>query len=156
MSDYNVTLFSMIFIIVFLCFLLFMMFQVGSCDDTKFSIKTTLLIFPIIFLIVFSIMNPKLEFYKIKEMSITEIENYNSNKLEKYRKFLIKEENYKAKEKYVIKQKIDKYIKDNNLQINETIYREALENNSLILENKVINFKATVKEILLVPIEKIK
>ena len=156
MSDYNKLLFLSILFIVLFCFLIFVMFQMISKDDTKFSIKITLLITPIIFMLVFWGSKTKLEFYKIKEMSITEIQNYDSNKLEKYREYLIEDENYKAKEKYVIKQKIDKYIKDNNLQINETIYREALENNSLILENKVINFEATVKEILLVSIEKIK
>lgn len=156
MSDYNKLLFLSILVIVLFCFLVFVMFQMISKDDTKFSIKITLLITPIIFMLVFWGNKTKLEFYKIKEMSITEIQNYDSNKLEKYREYLIEDKNYNAKEKYAIKQKIDKYIKDNNLQINETIYREALENNSLILENKVINFEATVKEILLVPIEKIK
>lgn len=156
MSDYNKLLFCLILVIVIFCFLCFLMFQMISKDDTKFSIKTTLLITPIIFMIVFFASKTQLEFYKIKEMPITEIQNYDSNKLEKYREYLIEDKNYKAKEKYIIKQKIDKYIKDNNLQINETIYREALDSNSLILENKVINFKATVKEVLLTPIEEIK
>ena len=93
---------------------------------------------------------------KIDKLNIEDIERLDVNELEKYKYEIRYVYLFNKRKKTIIKRKIDKYIKDNNLQINETIYREALENNSLILENKVINFEATVKEILLVPIEKIK
>ena len=64
--------------------------------------------------------------------------------------------NQRKEEKNVIKRKIDNYLKENNIELSTDEYSLALENRSISLNDKVINFKASVKEVLTIPVEDIK
>lgn len=63
---------------------------------------------------------------------------------------------YEEREKIVIKRKIDNYLKENNIELSTNEYSSALKEHSISLKDKVVNFKASVKEVLTIPIDDIK
>lgn len=92
----------------------------------------------------------------LETASITEIEKMDDNYLEENKDAIKSFKKYEEREKIVIKRKIDNYLKENNIELSNDEYLLALKNHSISLEDKVVNFKASVKEILSIPIEDIK
>ena len=87
---------------------------------------------------------------------ITEIEKMDDNYLEENKDVIKSFKKYEEREKIVIKRKIDNYLKENNIELSTDEYSLALKNHSISLKDKVINFKASIKEVLTIPVEDIK
>lgn len=92
----------------------------------------------------------------LETASITEIEKMDDNYLEENKDAIKSFKKYEEREKIVIKRKIDNYLKANNIELSTDEYSLALKNHSISLKDKVINFKASVKEVLTIPVEDIK
>lgn len=136
---------------VFIVFAIYNFFEEGGDPNILLMI-----IFAII--IAFAIY----QFIRIDNLSyletapITEIEKMDDNYLEENKDAIQCFKKYEEREKIVIKRKIDNYLKENNIELSTDEYSLALKNRSISLNDKVINFKASVKEVLTIPIEDIK
>lgn len=143
----------LLFIILsaFIVFLIYEFFEEGS-DPV------------ILFMIIFAIIIASFIYYIIKidkvsyleTASITEIEKMDDNYLEENKDAIKCFKKYEEREKIVIKRKIDAYLKENNIELSTDEYSLALKNNSISLKDKIVNFKASVKEVLSIPVEDIK
>lgn len=67
----------------------------------------------------------------------------------KYEKQIKKlDRNYTKKEKIVLKNKIDNFLKENNISLSEKEYEDALNTKTLIYNNEVVNFNVNIKDVL--------
>ena len=92
----------------------------------------------------------------LETASIIEIEKMDDNYLEENKDAIKSFKKYEEREKIVIKRKIDNYLKENNIELSNDEYLLALQNHIISLKDKVVNFKASVKEVLSIPIEDVK
>lgn len=143
----------MLFIIVlaFIIFAIFVFFEEGG---------DPVILFMIVFAIIIAFF--MWQIIRIDNLSyletapITEIEKMDDNYLEENKDAIKSFKKYEEREKIVIKRKIDNYLKEENIELSTDEYSLALENRSISLKDKVINFKASVKEVLTIPVEDIK
>lgn len=138
-------------VLVFIVFLIYVFFEEGG---------DPIILFMIIFAIIIAFFMWQIiridNLSYLETASITEIEKMDDNYLEENKDAIKSFDKYKEREKIVIKRKIDDYLKENNIELSTDEYSLALENHSISLKDKVVNFKASVKEVLTIPIEDIK
>ena len=142
----------LLFIILsaFIVFLIYVFFQEGG---------DPIILFMIVFVIVITFFIWQIiridNLSYLEKASITEIEKMDDNYLEENKDAIKSFKKYEEREKIVIKRKIDNYLKENNIELSTDEYSSALKEHSISLKDKVVNFKASVKEVLSVPIEDI-
>lgn len=135
----------------FIVFLIYEFFEEGGDPNILLMIVFAIII---AFFIWQIIRIDKISY--LETASITEIEKMDDNYLEENKDAIKSFKKYEEREKIVIKRKIDNYLKENNIELSNDEYLLALKNHSISLEDKVVNFKASVKEILSIPIEDVK
>lgn len=90
---------------------------------------------------------------KIDKLNIEDIERLDVNELEKYKYEIRYVYLFNKRKKIIIKRKIDKYIKDNNLILSNLDYEDSIKWERLVLKDKIVEFSYTVKEILLLKVK---
>lgn len=145
------------YLILFLILLVFIIFAICEFfEEGGDPIILLMIVFAIIiaFFIWQIIKIDKVSY--LERASITEIEKMDDNYLEENKDAIKSFKKYEEREKIVIKRKIDSYLKENNIELSTDEYLLALKNHSISLKDKVVNFKASVKEVLSIPIEDMK
>lgn len=140
--------------IVLLALIIFSIYEFFE-ENGDFSILL-IIVFEIIiaFFIWQIIRRDKLSY--LETASVTEIAKMDDNYLEENKNIIKYFEKYEEREQIIIKRKIDNYLKENNIELSTDEYSLALKNHTISLKDKVVNFKATVKEVLSIPIEDVK
>lgn len=99
----------------------------------------------------------------ILNSSIEEIEKYNLEELESFLKIPFEEcrnrtcciNYYDLRYDIALKNKIDDYIMKNNILLTDVEYNKIFETQVFIKDDCIIDLKPNIKEILLVPIERV-
>lgn len=140
-----------IMVLAFIIFAIYIFFEEGGDPVILFMIVFAIIIAFVMWQII------RIDNLSYLETApIIEIEKIDDNYLEENKDAIKSFKKYEEREKIVIKRKIDNYLKEENIELSKDEYLLALENHSISLKDKVINFKASVKEVLTIPIEDIK
>lgn len=147
-------------IFVIICLPIFIMYFYSSHRERieEKAIKTSIIIAVLISIpLIINIKNEdeRNDYTKtIISMSKEELSKISENTLLKYEK-QIKEldRNYTKKEKIVLKNKIDNFLKENNISLSEKEYEDALNTKTLIYNNEVVNFNVNIKDVLSIKVK---